>query len=630
MIKYVFLLLFSGPFTVRAQLSPAALLPIPEALKKNAHAVKREERIELDIISESKLQYKVHQVITILDEAGSDELVFVQYTDKFISLEEVKIEIFDATGKLLNYYGKKELLSHQAGEGLVPDGKIYYAKAFAQSYPVTLQLNYTLKFNGLCRYPDYEIQLPEQATEYAEFTVRVPSDLDIRFKLKNTTTLPAVTGEGRLKNYNWSFKNIPALLNEEGSINRESRFPKIILAPTRFELDGNAGDMGSWKNFGNWYGNLSKKTGKLSDERNFQLQEMVKYAGTEIEKIKIIYRYLQQNFRYVSIQLGIGGFKPFDADFVDKKKYGDCKALSNYTQACLAAIGIKSYQALINAGYNREAADPDFPNNNFNHVILCVPLTTDTVWLECTSSTNEFGVLGTFTENRNALLITEEGGILVPTPKSKAADNLFSCTSIVTINEDGTGDAIVQLKSTGEYKQEFLHYITNEKRDEQKRFLIDYLGFIDPGEFELKQNLNLSGNETAINMAFDKVPAFTSGNKFFLSPRIYKLWHITLPKAEGRTLDFYFECPFIKTDTTVFKLPENFSIEKLPENKTLESGSANFYCTYIFDEVNKTVTTTAKLVLNYHKIPAGKFEEVKTFFTNVLDEYREKIVIKKL
>ena len=93
-------------------------------------------------------------------------------------------------------------------------------------------------------------------------------------------------------------------------------------------MDGNEGDLTSWKNFGNWYLNLSKGSINLTDETKNNLKQMVQGASGDKEKIKIIYKYLQQNFRYVSIQLGIGGYKPFEAAFVDKKNTAIVKRLA--------------------------------------------------------------------------------------------------------------------------------------------------------------------------------------------------------------------------------------------------------------------------------------------------------------
>ncbi|NJM26365.1 MAG: hypothetical protein HC859_13660, partial [Bacteroidia bacterium] len=105
----------------------------------------------------------------------------------------------------------------------------------------------------------------------------------------------------------------------------------------------------------------------------------------------------------MSIQLGIGGWQPFEASVVDKNGYGDCKALSNYAVAMLKEAGIKGYYCLVQAGEEPAKLDPMFAENHFNHIIVAVPLKQDTVWLECTSQTNPYGYLGEFTGDRQAL-----------------------------------------------------------------------------------------------------------------------------------------------------------------------------------------------------------------------------------
>jgi len=390
-------------------------------------------------------------------------------------------------------------------------------------------------------------------------------------------------------------------------------------------MDGYQGDMSSWEKFGEWYGSLSKQSIDLTEERKKFFRSLVKDATTDKEKAAIIYRYLQQNFRYVSIQLGIGGFKPFQASFTDKTKYGDCKALSNYTQACLDAVGIKSYQALINAKYNKEPVDPSFPHNAFNHVILCVPMQHDSVWLECTSNTNEFGVLGSFTENRNALLITENGGRLVATPRSVAANNKFSTRCIIDLNEDGSGSAKVNLQTTGEYKR---HFIAGEKKDEQKKYIVNELGFIQPDDFVLTEKDKVNA-ELQIELDFEKIPSFTAGNKMFLNPRIYKIWSANLPDASKRTQDFYFPHPFIKEDSTIYHLPAGYTIEALPEQKKIHFEYGDFKTQYSYNKEKNEILTVTRLELSNYHIQSAGYKNAKEFFDAVLAEYNTKIVIKK-
>src|SRR4029079_4032071 len=137
-------------------------------------------------------------------------------------------------------------------------------------------------------------------------------------------------------------------------------------------------------------------------------------------------------------------------------------------------------------------------------------------------------------------------------------------------------------------------------------------------------------NKTAplkLQLAIEKIPEFSAGNKMFLNPRIYKIWSYALPKAENRTQDFYFQHPLIKTDTSIYILPEGFGVETLPKTKELNFEYGTFKSTYRFDEAQKRIITTARLELDEYKIPAAKFLATKKFFNDVLGEYTEKIVI---
>ncbi len=602
---------------------------IPEALKKNAHSIVREEAIELEVKDIGRASYKVHKVVTVLNESGKRGLFFQASCDEFRTLENISLQLFDPKGKLINKYKRSDLHITMAEDDLVPDGKIYYLDLSTQSFPVTLQVDYEILFKGLLFYPGYSVELTRQSIENSSYTATVPAGLDLRYKAKNTKIAPVVKNENQKKIYTWSVKQQLPFEKEEGSGESYSSYPHIMLAPNKFDMGGYEGDMSTWESFGKWNELLIKKSNNLTEARKEFFRDLVKTATTDREKAKIIYNYLQRNFRYVSIQLGMGGWIPFKADFVDQKKYGDCKALSNYTMACLEAVGVKSHYALINSAFDGDPLDADFPHNGFNHAILCVPQPKDSIWLECTSNTKAFGTLGNSTENRYALLVTDHGGKLVPTPKSKAPNNQFSAVSIIQLAVDGSGTADCRISTTGEY-DDIADYLGTQKRDNQKHALVNYLDFMNPDDFQLTYDTANHGVPITLKLYFQKAADFTAGKKLFMNPRIYKIWSSSLPTTENRKQDYFFQHPFIKTDTTVYKLPEGFAIETLPKAKNVTYEYGSFNSTYVYDEANKQVVSVARLQLNEYRIPALKFESTKKFFNEVLAEYTEKIVIRKL
>ncbi len=612
--------------SLQAQISPFALLPIPDTVKKDADIVKRLEEINFEVTDIDRSSLSVHQVITVMNEKGKNALHFAEFTDKFRILDDAEVKVFDASGRQINRYKEKDMITTAyGGDNLIDDNKVTYVEFPSISYPITFEVRYSMRFKGNLFYPSFNIQDADESVESSVFTAKVPKDLDLRYKEKNIALQPEIAAEGNYKIYRWLVKNLPAVKYEAGSV---SPYPYVMLAPNRFKFDAFEGDLSTWKGFGDWCANLWKGLDKLPADRVAFFNDLVKDAPDNYEKIRRLYAYLQKNFRYVSIQLGIGGFRPFSADFTDKKKYGDCKALSNCMHAMLAAVGIKSYGAIINGGNNALAMDPDFPAQLGNHVILCVPMQKDTVWLECTSNIADFNALGAFTENRNALLLTENGGVLVATPESNYSNNVFNVHTVIDLQADGSGNTHTAFTTTGEFKTQ-MKYFLEEKKDDQKEFIVNSLNFKQPDEFTFKQQDGAAAFTTNLDMSYEKVHEFNAGNKLFISPRIYRFWSRALPKAENRKQDYYFSYPFERIDTTLFKLPAGATVEALPKPKELSTAYATYTTQYWYNETEKAVYSTAALVLKKKKIPAGSYAEVKQFFDEILMDDSQRIVIKK-
>jgi transglutaminase-like putative cysteine protease len=624
----ILLLLLLLPAVTFGQSYDASL--IPDSLKTEADEVIRDEQLSLVVSTPAKATFKFHEVFTVLDERGRAALMFATYATSFVKLDNAEINVYDAKGALIQHIRQKQMAQSGYGEGLIEDGMATYYSVTAPSWPITVEIDYTQTYKGLSSYPDFYLSNTRKAIQNARYTLTAPKAMKIRYQDHLLRLEPQITDAGPdNRTYTWKVSGVRAVHMETNA--PSDAVPREYIAPTTFELGGLAGDMSTWTSFGKWVYELNKSNYTLPEASQRLYRDMVKGAATDLDKARILYRYLQQNFRYVAIELGIGGQRSFPASFTEDKKYGDCKGLSTYLCACLNAVGVKSYTALINAGYGVQPLDPSFPRNGFNHEILCIPQPHDSVWLECTSKRTDFGILGGFTENRNALLITENGGVLVHTPKATPGENATHTYAEVTLADDGSGKALVTRETRGDYKFGELSSLHEADRDAQKRYIVESLDFPNPADFSvrLEEPRDSPLLRTYLELTYDKVPEFTAGTKMFLNPHLTHLWRGSFPAAGHRTQDYCFNYPFTMTDTTCYILPPGFAPEALPKGKSF----ACFYASYVsncwFDPTRRALFCSGVLELHARVIPAIDFAELRRFFGKVIEDETEKIVVNK-
>ncbi|MEO6849364.1 MAG: DUF3857 domain-containing protein, partial [Mucilaginibacter sp.] len=485
--------------------------------------------------------------------------------------------VYDANGKLIKKYHKSDMYEHAVDDGMsiVTDDRVMDIGHTVASYPTTIEIIYEQDRSSSIDVGGWLIQKPEQSLQNSTCRVSISSSAGFRYINKNTKIKPQIVNDAERTIYTWHALNLKAFKIEEGAV-KWRVLPVIDFSQDKFQFYGIPGDISTWQSFGKWQQNLNEDVCNLSAERIQEIRKMTDTIKTDKEKAKFLYKYMQQSMRYVSIQLGIGGLKPFSATFVDEKKYGDCKALSNYMRALLKSVNINSYYAEINAEANQEPADYSFPSDPFNHVILCLPFKNDTTWLECTSSTQPFGILGSFTENRRALIITEDGGKLINTPKSTASENQFNCEAQIQLDEDGSAKAKMKILSTGGYREMYVG-MSSIKVDEQKEFLLRSLNIKQPSSFDFKDAPDKNGvKELNIDLEYDKFCDVLAGDKRFYRPRVFDLWSATVPITDKRKTDYYFEHPMQKSCVTTIDLPAGFEVENLPANTSLKFTYGNY------------------------------------------------------
>jgi hypothetical protein len=625
----IFCVLLYVVVIAQAQVNYAVSL-IPDSLKKNAEAVVRESYTKFTIKDYNTAKLEVHEVITILNEEGNHHLTFQETSSKFETLDEAEVKVYDAFGLKKATYNKKDMTTTAYGDGLVVEGKVTYIQVEAAAYPITIEKNSTIKFNGLFSYPNFYLSIPDESIQNSVFEVEVPASLSVRYKLKNSNRKPTITTADGKELFSWQVKNSTATHLEKHVGDFTNVMPHVVLGPNKFKLDEYEGDMSNWKNFGDWMNRLYEKTSTLSEDRKQFFRDLVKNATSENEKINLLYSYLQKNMRYVSIQLGIGGLRPFPASFVDEKKYGDCKALSNFLKSALDAVGIASNLIIIYRDYEAKAVDNDFPMSNFNHVILAVPQKTDTLWLECTSNTLPFAQLDESTLARKAIMITASGGVVVNTPASNHQRNQLTVTTTIKVNDEGGAVTTSQYTTTGEQRSTLQEIFHDLKEDDKKKNFMRMNSWKQPDNFEISTSSKMQHPYTiSCKMDYENIATFKAGSKLFLEPRLYRLFDEDIADNSNRKYDYHFQYPYKITDTTIYQLPAGYKIENLPKNKVMELPFAAYTSTYFFEAAQQTITCVASLAIKERIVKATDYNKLIAFRNMIETDAAEKIVVKK-
>ncbi len=420
---------------------------IADSLRKDAGMVKRSDIMEIDIESPRKARIHRKYVYTILNSTGDRYADIGTFYDKFNDLADVTAILYDANGKVIKKIRKNDMEDwSMAGSGiLMTDSRIRFYHFSWRSYPYSVSFEEEKQLNGLFNLPDWRPQpSPDIAVESSSLVIRVPAGYPLRYKQYHYPGQPEMAEQKGGTTYTWEMHDRPASNPEPFAPAWFRMETSVRLAPGEFEEAGYKGRLYSWADLGKFIGGLYRGRDELPAEARANVHQLTDGLKDDKEKIAVLYRYLQQNTHYVGIELGIGGWQPFDATYVYHKRYGDCKALANYMVALLKEAGIRAWNVLIQAGQAAPAIDTGFACNQFNHAIAVAIAGSDSIWLECTSQLLPPGYLGSFTADRDALLLNDDGGRIVHTPVYGWKENRFDRTVRGTISDNGSLQASMQ------------------------------------------------------------------------------------------------------------------------------------------------------------------------------------------
>lgn len=603
---------------------------IPDSLRKGADVVKRDEEYILTIQSTSKYTIYKRHVYTILNSEANQFAGYKTSYDKFCSINSVSGKMFNAMGKETKHTKKNEWTDNSAYDGfsLLSDERYKKNEFYCTDYPYTVEYEEDDEYNGTQGFPNWRPQsYPMMSVQNSKFTIIAPANYKVRYKEMNINTDPIVTQKGDEIKYTWELKNIPAKKNEVYAPSLAETSPSIVFAPSKFEVQGFDGDMSTWEGYGRFMFQLIKGRDVLPDAIKKQVHDLTDNVKNVKEKVFILYDFLQKNTRYISIQLGIGGWQPFEASYVAEKKYGDCKALSNYMIALLKEAGITGKYVEIYGGTSPPPFIKDFSSSQSNHVISCVPIGKDTIWLECTSQTGSPGYMGSFTGNRDALIIDETGGHLVRTPKYTSRDNMQVRKVSAIADEQGNVNADIYNKYTG-IQQDLPHALMFEFSNEERQKYLNQMFNIPTYEViksDYKEHKAIIPSvEENLQIQLNNYATIT-GRRFFITPNIFGGDIEKLIPDSARQNEFIIRDAYCNIDSIEIKVPSGYIPENIPTEVKLQTKFGKY--TSSVKVVNDRIIYFRSMEQDAGRFPPNEFNDLVKFYNQVEKSDRSRVVL---
>jgi len=550
---------------------------IPDELTEDANAVVRNSIIEITIKGIDKMVVYEKEVVTVLNELGNVDARIAKGYNNDTKITKLSAKIYDALGKQIKKYSKRKFsdVSAISGETLYSDERVKYVDYIPVAYPYTVVFESEYKNSSTGFIPRW---LPTKeyyvGIEKSQYKLNNPLKIIVRTKKKNFKNYP-IQDKSSEFNLHYIFENQRAIKPEALTIASRDLMPYLIVALNNFSLKGVKGYASNWKEFGKWENNnLISGRDILEPATVTKIKDLVKDVDNPIEKAKLIYEFVQNKTRYIGVQVGIGGWKPILANQVDKVGYGDCKGLTNYTKALLAAVGITSYYTLVYAK-QKINIDKDFATFQGNHAILNIPASElsggNDVWLECTSQTIPFGFLGDFTDDRDVLVITPEGGVIKRTPSYKNETNLQTTKATIRLDEKGTIQATLVRVSKGLKFDNRYHYDRYPKEELIKHYkskVWSYNNNLEVESVKLKNDKEQVVFTEDFSISIEDYATVTDAEILFRVNFFNK--NSFIPKRyRNRKLPLQISRGFKDEDDSIIEIPKGYQVETLFEDKSI-------------------------------------------------------------
>ncbi|WP_283641552.1 transglutaminase-like domain-containing protein [Mesonia mobilis] len=470
-----------------------------------------------------------------------------------------------------------------------------------------------------------------------KLTITADNEIDLEFKEFNTQDFDIVFTKEEKRNktiYSWELKNVEPFKYESKSTSLKKVLPHIVPRIKSYQINDNKINiLTSVDDLYHWYYSLVKD---LNEEEPTQemislVNDLTKDKTSDLEKVKAIYYWVQQNIKYIAFEYELGGFIPREANKVYANKYGDCKDNSSILKQMLDIAGLKGQLTWIGTRsipYTYEEMPTPMADN---HMILSYIDKGKTYYLDATGRYLPIDFPSSFIQGKEALVsFGEDHFEIKQVPVVEAKRNLFRDSTLLKVHKDFLGGE-ASATISGYHKNILFQYLENTKTEDDVKEM--YKTVLEKGnnKFLITDYKNTNKFSYDKNFIVDyhfKIQDYAKflGDEIYLNLNLNKYLSYAKPEKDRENeleYDFKNQLEF----TTVLEIPEGYVVDYIPQNEIVESDLLTASITYKQQE--NSIIYKHEITLNFIELTLEEQKEVIKLIDKMEKAYNEIIVLKK-
>jgi hypothetical protein len=498
---------------------------------------------------------------------------------------------------------------------------------------------------GATRHLDYQMQhndvhllTPYYFDRYfpvqkGELRIVFPSSVKMKYVVRGLNKDKILFTESRKKDktiYTFTAKDLPGVKYYSDAPEDSYYSTHVVFYIEK--VQGNEG----WKNFlagiddlcQNNYQHIQNINKELSAELKQLTDSLTKGLTSDREKAKRIYRWVQNNIKYVAFEEGLEGFVPREANLVCSRRFGDCKDMASILTAMLTYAKVPAFFTWIGTRH-LPYTYTEFPLPIVdNHMICAAKIDGQFIFLDGTDNGCIFGMPSEGIQGKEALIALNEKEYKVITVETPAKElNRYTDSTFLKLDGDALKGSI-KVHMTG-YLSSNMRVALNYKNEKERED--HFKNRFTRGSNKIKfSNWKVTqsddNSETWITADFD-LPGYAKkiGDEWLLNLNVFKFFEhqeIDYPKRKSPIERDYLSTA---TYTTVMQLPQGYKVSYLPKSQTYQNDVWGFDMQYVA-QVDKVVLTQ-KFDTDQLMLYPEQFEQWNKVLENLFPQYKQSVVL---